>query len=205
MFPRIAIVALVVSLTISALGIFSYSYPLGFTLVSKPREGRYLGLRVDEGDLIWIDCGLTSRRFRFVYDFIGGPAFFGRVSSYLLPNWDRVDVVNRCGEPFRIVQIPAKPGALHTNGLLPSDREWRRTLHRVNCFFASSVLALFVLFCTGLRHVLRLRNRAASRQGLCVRCGYDLTGNTSSRCPECGTAVGEVESAKPASQSEPRP
>lgn len=23
-------------------------------------------------------------------------------------------------------------------------------------------------------------------RGLCVRCGYDLTGNTSGRCPECG-------------------
>ena len=23
----------------------------------------------------------------------------------------------------------------------------------------------------------------------CTRCGYDLTGNTSGRCPECGTAL----------------
>ena len=26
-------------------------------------------------------------------------------------------------------------------------------------------------------------------QGRCPRCGYDLTGNVSSTCPECGTAV----------------
>jgi hypothetical protein len=25
--------------------------------------------------------------------------------------------------------------------------------------------------------------------GHCVTCGYDLTGNTSGTCPECGTAV----------------
>ena len=27
------------------------------------------------------------------------------------------------------------------------------------------------------------------RRGQCVRCGYDLTGNTSGTCPECGTAA----------------
>jgi hypothetical protein len=27
------------------------------------------------------------------------------------------------------------------------------------------------------------------RRGLCVKCGYDLTGNLSGTCPECGTAV----------------
>jgi hypothetical protein len=28
--------------------------------------------------------------------------------------------------------------------------------------------------------------------GLCVCCGYDLTGNVSGRCPECGTAVAKA-------------
>jgi len=32
------------------------------------------------------------------------------------------------------------------------------------------------------------RERVA--RGLCPRCGYDLTGNVSGRCPECGTRVG---------------
>jgi uncharacterized paraquat-inducible protein A len=27
------------------------------------------------------------------------------------------------------------------------------------------------------------------RRGLCVKCGYDLTGNTSGVCPECGTPL----------------
>jgi hypothetical protein len=34
--------------------------------------------------------------------------------------------------------------------------------------------------------VLRLRR---SRIGLCLACGYSLTGNTSGTCPECGTSV----------------
>jgi hypothetical protein len=34
--------------------------------------------------------------------------------------------------------------------------------------------------------VRRYRRR---RKGLCTRCGYDLTGNVSGTCPECGTEV----------------
>jgi hypothetical protein len=36
----------------------------------------------------------------------------------------------------------------------------------------------------------RLRYSGLRRQmGLCVRCGYELTGNVSGICPECGTPV----------------
>jgi hypothetical protein len=28
------------------------------------------------------------------------------------------------------------------------------------------------------------------RQGLCTKCGYDLTGNVSGTCPECGGKIG---------------
>jgi hypothetical protein len=36
----------------------------------------------------------------------------------------------------------------------------------------------------------RLRYSGLRRKmGLCVRCGYDLTGNTSGVCPECGTPI----------------
>lgn len=39
--------------------------------------------------------------------------------------------------------------------------------------------------------VWSLRRRRRSAPGCCVHCGYDLTGNTSGRCPECGCAVAE--------------
>jgi len=32
------------------------------------------------------------------------------------------------------------------------------------------------------------RRRHPLRPGLCPRCGYDLTGNVSGVCPECGTS-----------------
>jgi hypothetical protein len=33
--------------------------------------------------------------------------------------------------------------------------------------------------------------RSAGRPPLCRNCNYDLTGNVSGRCPECGTPIGE--------------
>jgi hypothetical protein len=37
-----------------------------------------------------------------------------------------------------------------------------------------------------------LRRYRRRKRGLCVRCGYNLTGLTEPRCPECGGAVGQV-------------
>jgi hypothetical protein len=31
---------------------------------------------------------------------------------------------------------------------------------------------------------------SAVPEGCCLKCGYDLTGNVSGRCPECGGAIG---------------
>ena len=36
---------------------------------------------------------------------------------------------------------------------------------------------------------LGLSGRRAARAGHCQQCGYDLTGNVSGRCPECGTLI----------------
>ena len=41
----------------------------------------------------------------------------------------------------------------------------------------------FTLWC------IRRRRARLIRAGLCRSCGYDLTGNTSGVCPECGTPV----------------
>jgi hypothetical protein len=50
--------------------------------------------------------------------------------------------------------------------------------------FAAYPLATFI---SG--PVRRYRRR---RRGLCTRCGYNLTGLTEPRCPECGTTVGST-------------
>ena len=34
-----------------------------------------------------------------------------------------------------------------------------------------------------------VRRRRRRRKGLCIKCGYNLTGNVSGVCPECGTTI----------------
>ncbi len=50
---------------------------------------------------------------------------------------------------------------------------------------------------TFIRGPLRRRysRRFRRERGLCERCAYDLTGNTSGVCPECGTTIRAVEAA----------
>jgi hypothetical protein len=57
-------------------------------------------------------------------------------------------------------------------------------------FFGAVWWAIFFAGSLG-RRALRVR------AGRCLRCGYDLTGNTSGICPECGAQ------AAPAGHSEP--
>ena len=53
-----------------------------------------------------------------------------------------------------------------------------------------AVGALAYPFFTLIRTSLKRRRRG--RDGLCLNCGYNLTGNTSGVCPECATKVGGV-------------
>ena len=39
-----------------------------------------------------------------------------------------------------------------------------------------------------------LRRYRRRRKGLCLKCGYDLTGNVSGICPECGTPANKPDS-----------
>lgn len=48
-----------------------------------------------------------------------------------------------------------------------------------------TILAWLALPLVARRHRRRLRRK----RGLCVKCGYDLTGNESRLCPECGDEV----------------
>ncbi len=52
---------------------------------------------------------------------------------------------------------------------------------------ALQVGSLLVMVCAFAPVVVDIRQRP--KVGHCAHCGYDLTGNASGRCPECGTAV----------------
>lgn len=77
-------------------------------------------------------------------------------------------------------------------GFSPLGFEWvadRQRPHRYDLFMQSlwPPLVLFSLYpaVTFLRGPLRRRWR--KKRGLCTTCGYVLRGNTTGRCPECGT------------------
>ncbi len=52
-----------------------------------------------------------------------------------------------------------------------------------------SVFPLFAFYLTVAFIRGPLRRYRRRKRGLCLKCGYNLTGNTSGVCPECGTKI----------------
>ena len=74
---------------------------------------------------------------------------------------------------------------------------------KYDCWFSAIGLPYYFLFAlTGVAPVIRakrwLKNRRRTMFNLCHVCGYNLTGNISGICPECGTTV-----AAPAARTTP--
>lgn len=67
---------------------------------------------------------------------------------------------------------------------------WRRvTIHWAQFGCVSWFLGGLLGYVTAKRFErAELRGAARVAQGLCPQCGYNLTGNVSGRCPECGRA-----------------
>ena len=66
---------------------------------------------------------------------------------------------------------------------------------RQSCVVRFPILVPFVVVAAvwAVPIASRLRTWSRGRCGACVRCGYDLTGNTSGRCPECGADKSQFE------------
>ena len=64
---------------------------------------------------------------------------------------------------------------------------WHRVRRHVFPLWLPTALAAVTPAAWLVRAHRRARRRRAG--GFCTRCGYDLTGNVSGTCPECGTAV----------------
>lgn len=52
-----------------------------------------------------------------------------------------------------------------------------------------AVLGVFAAYPTIVFIRGPLRRRRRHRKGLCIKCSYDLTGNESGVCPECGKGI----------------
>ena len=151
--------------------------------------------------------GLWPRSYR-VTDFIGWSddgRFVGALSMHGLirleygsypagaPGWSYVSYATPGGaEPGLWGEVRARDrggGWLRPVGIAYATVDYvadgsrrRRALYLPHWLFAA-VAALAPAW--RLRHALRSRRRLAA--GRCPACGYDLTGNTSGVCPECGT------------------
>lgn len=72
----------------------------------------------------------------------------------------------------------------------PWDKKWYRLASGVSLL--SIFLPMFVLIALtlgGLAFLAEPTRHATSQRGRCLSCGYNLTGNLSGTCPECGTPV----------------
>jgi hypothetical protein len=64
--------------------------------------------------------------------------------------------------------------------------DYRETVVTAPLWFPLAVFAAYPVMAFIHGPVRRYRRR---RKGLCIKCGYDLTGNVSGACPECGESV----------------
>jgi hypothetical protein len=88
---------------------------------------------------------------------------------------------------YRTLPLDDSAAVRHWYG--KSFRWWHHYNQDTFCFPMWLVLlALCPLWIWTLIQPVRLR-RSRRKRGLCVSCGYDLTGNVSGRCPECGERV----------------
>jgi len=65
-------------------------------------------------------------------------------------------------------------------------------------FIPAWAIALASMLLPGTAVARELKRWRKRREGHCPVCSYDLTGNTSGRCPECGTTIPDTKGALPA-------
>jgi hypothetical protein len=128
--------------------------------------------------------------------------FFVKVSEGDLVAWwlDRATSIRREGRTVWVRDyVQEVPVLLRTSSELREEGIYKRfecsRWRYVNFWVTSLRFPLACLILVGLSYptvvAIRgpLRRWRRRRKGLCLKCGYDLTGNTSGVCPECGEAV----------------
>ena len=118
----------------------------------------------------WLLCWpVTDQTLSTLIGWTGGPDPNGHTRTI------------QAGRPYRWLTLE------HNWNLRQGTDSWQRRIE-VKWLLADSAIALGV----PLAAWLAVRSWRATRrrtQGACATCGYDLTGNQSGTCPECGTAV----------------
>ena len=148
---------------------------------------------------MWRQCSRIRRLLKWVgVGFVAltvavGAASFPRGLGYVQQSFD-VRVVKGIvyvDSPSRLANAGYSPGwhafgdmAFPGPGLIPSFLRWP-TAHSNGVEVPLGPVVLILAVATGL---LFWTDRRAPK-GHCQSCGYNLTGNTSGVCPECGTPI----------------
>ncbi len=110
----------------------------------------------------------------------------GGLSGY---GWPNLMVAVSNGEIRLIRGLPFR-GPVHSNRFEPGVvwlPHWRFDMNARTQFITLPLWLPFLL--TAIPTVILWRRDRRIPPGHCQRCGYDLTGNVSGRCPECGSAI----------------
>jgi len=88
---------------------------------------------------------------------------------------------------------------IHTLGSGEPNWSWsidREVFRNQGQWWAIPLWLPFLLIALPTGYLFWSDHRRRKRAGHCEKCGYDLTGNTTGRCPECGTAATPARAAK---------
>lgn len=147
------------------------------------RPERYVEVENVDGVL-----GLEWARDSWSRPPIAGGALYGRYAwrSPLPAGRDRTSLrtptFNRFGFGFHVVKTIGPPQGMWRYG--------NRSL--VICYVPYWLLALLFAVLPGRWLMLSLRQGNRNQSGHCASCGYNLTGNTSGVCPECGATASKA-------------
>lgn len=144
-----------------------WSWPERYVIDVRVFEKTRVGFGIDNGALVTVLMRPTDR----VRTVVARAIRVGRLRL-----WREVlEDPMICGEPFN-----------HSGLGGPSTTAKLVLGMHVPCWVAWVLFAAYPTLAFVRGPVRRWRRR---RRGLCVRCGYNLTGNVSGVCPECGTEI----------------
>ncbi len=105
---------------------------------------------------------------------------------------DRVEWLDASAIPFETRL--SGPGWLYSLSVVLNEHSglYARSSRVMVSFFIPTVLAVLLAAYPTIAFIRGpLRRWRRRRRGWCVKCGYDLTGNVTGVCPECGSEIGK--------------
>lgn len=108
--------------------------------------------------------------------------------------WPNGATPDRSSFPVKLGGSP--PFALDPTSFASVRAYWHRRLDARLVFVPAWVLPVVIASYPLILLAGMMRRHAAIRRGCCGSCGYNLSGNTSGVCPECGTAVPNESASK---------